>query len=235
PAVQGLDPRGEAVRRAGSVRHDLVLRRIERVVVHADDERGVDVLAGRGDDHERRTRLQVEAGLLPRGEQPGRFDDDVDPELAPRERRRVALGDDLQRVAVDLDPVADDLDVAGVGAEDRVVRQQVRHQLARQQVVRCDEVDVGAPLLGRAEEVPPDPAEPVDPYLDRHGALPVARAHPMLSSRSGQAWGRSAQPRSRSRWTTITGRPRSRKYAPSASATTIERWWPPVQPTETVR
>src|SRR5439155_27089825 len=101
--------------------------------------------------------------------------------------------------------------------------------------VRRNEIDLGAPLLGRAEEVPPDPAEPVDPYLDRHGALQAARTHPMLSSRLMEAWPADGQPRSTSRCTTINGRPRSRKYVPRASATTTDRGWPPVEPTETVR
>ena len=51
---------------------------------------------------------------------------------------------------------------------------------------------------------------------------------------SDQARGRR-QSRSMSRWSTETRCPRSRKYSARSSATTTERWRPPVQPTATVR
>ena len=97
----------------------------------------------------------------------GRLDDDVDAELAPRERRRIAFGEDLDRVPVDLDAVADDLDIGLEPPEDRVELQQMCHQLERARVVGRHEVHVHATFLGGAEEVPPDPAEAVDTYADR--------------------------------------------------------------------
>src|SRR5262249_7994805 len=57
---------------------------------------------------------------------------------------------------------------------DRVVLEQVRGQVDRQQVVRRDELDIRPPLLGGAIEVAPDPSEPVDADPDRHGILPNA-------------------------------------------------------------
>ena len=54
-------------------------------------------------------------------------------------------------------------------AEDRVVLQQVGHQLLGAEVVGGDEVDVGAPLLGGPEEVAADAAEAVDADADGHG------------------------------------------------------------------
>src|SRR6185369_15117082 len=48
--VQHLGHRGQAVRGAGGVGHDVVLRRVVLLVVHAHHDRDVLVLGGGGDD-----------------------------------------------------------------------------------------------------------------------------------------------------------------------------------------
>ena len=61
---------------------------VERVVVDADDERGVGVGRRGGDDHARRAGLEVGRRLVAVGEEAGRLDDDVDAEVAPRQLLR---------------------------------------------------------------------------------------------------------------------------------------------------
>ena len=106
------------------------------------------------------------------GEEAGRLDHDVDAELAPGQGGRVALGEDLELLAVGDDRVAVDLDPAGVAAEDRVVLEQVGHRRRVDQVVDGDEVDVRVRLLGGAEDVAPDTAETVDADLHSHELIP---------------------------------------------------------------
>src|SRR6185312_423678 len=100
-------------------------------------------------------------------------------------------------VAVHLDASVDHVDVTLVGAEDRVVLQQVRHEVDREQVVGGDEVEVRPAFLGGAEEVPADASETVDADLRGHevllGSWPAAWATPILataSSRDRDGWPR---------------------------------------------
>ena len=73
---------------------------IERVVVDAHHEGGVGPGARRRDDHERSAGLEVHGGLVAIGEEAGGLDHHVDAELAPRQRLGVALGEDLDGLAV---------------------------------------------------------------------------------------------------------------------------------------
>ena len=57
--------------------------------------------------------------------------------------------------------------------EDGVVLEQVGHRLDVAEIVGGDDLEVAAPLQVRAEEVPPDPPEPVDPNANSHACLPV--------------------------------------------------------------
>jgi hypothetical protein len=54
-------------------------------------------------------RVEVLRRLVAFGEEAGRLHDDVDAQLAPRQRRRISR--EVARVPVDLDPVPDHLDV----------------------------------------------------------------------------------------------------------------------------
>ena len=78
---------------------------IEGVVVDADHEGGVGVGGGSRHDDERRAGVEVGGGLVAVGEEAGRLDHHVDAEVAPRQGLRVALGEDLEGVAVDDDAV----------------------------------------------------------------------------------------------------------------------------------
>ena len=139
------------------------------VVVDAHDERDVRIGRGRRDQHLLRAGFEVLRGSFARGEQAGRLDDDVDAELVPRQRLRVALAEHAERRAVDADRVALDLD-AGKPAVRRVVVEQVREDVRRREVVHGDDVELAAALQVRANEVAPDPAEAVDSNLECHRA-----------------------------------------------------------------
>ena len=108
-------------------------------------------------------------------EDAGRLDDDVDTELPPRQRRRVALREHPHLFAGRAqDPVAE-LDVAPEGAEVRVVLEEVSHRFRVSEVVERDDVDVGAERLLRAEEVPADASESVDAHPNAHSCAPLSR------------------------------------------------------------
>ena len=71
--IKHLDQDGEAVRRAGRVGNDKVPLRIEGVLIDANDECGVDSLAGCRDDHSPRSGMQVGGSLVTTGEPAGAF------------------------------------------------------------------------------------------------------------------------------------------------------------------
>lgn len=105
-------------------------------------------------------------GLL--REDAGRLDDDVDTELAPRDVGGVALGKDLDAVAVDGDRVDGVRDLGLEAAEDGVVLQKVCGGRGVTEVVDSHDLDVCTLLKQRAEVVTPDAAKAVDAYADRH-------------------------------------------------------------------
>ncbi len=102
-------------------------------------------------------------------EDPGRLEHDVDAEVAPRQRRGVALGEHLHPLAAGLDEAVRKADVAVEGAEDGVVLQEVCHRRGVAEVVDGDDLDVGSELLLGPEEVAADPPESVDAYANCHG------------------------------------------------------------------
>ena len=150
--------------------------RVERLVVHAVHERGVGAIGRGRHDHERCSGLQVQRRLVAVGEEPGRLDDHVDAEIAPRQLRRVTVLQHLQQVAVDGDAALGLLDLLGQDAEDRVVLQQVRHLVERAEVVDRHEVDVGAARPCGPEEVAADATEAVDADAYRHDARVLSPA-----------------------------------------------------------
>ena len=169
--VQHLRHRREAVGRARRVGDDRLRAVVQRLV---DAEYDGEVVAGRrrGDDDLLRAALvDVLAGLLGLGEQPGRLDDDVDAEVLPRQgARAAALSETDDRSAVDRDAVVDDLDLVRKAAQHAVVLQQVRDRRGVTEVVVGDDLDVVAAGERRAEVVAPDPAEAVDAYPGGHAA-----------------------------------------------------------------
>ena len=199
---------------------------VERVVVDADHEGGVGA-GGRGrDDHARGARLEVGRGLVAVGEEAGGLDDDVDAEVAPRQLLGVALGEDLERVAVDLDAVVGGLRPRRRGGrvtESYLSRWAIVSSDA--EVVDGDEVDVGPGLLGGPEEVAADAAEAVDADADGHADGPLCASSavdPYRGRRSARVRGphrlsgqRASLPSSR-----VVGQAvRPRRRRPSTTAT----------------
>ena len=97
--VQHLGERSDAVRRAGRVGDDVVRLGVVLVVVDAEDDRDVGIRRRRRDDDLLRTRVDVLLRALAIGEEARRLEDDVDTQVAPRQRGRVALGEHLHLLA----------------------------------------------------------------------------------------------------------------------------------------
>ena len=168
--VEHLDEGDEAVGRAAGVGDDLVLLRLEVTMVDAVDERGVGSVARRRHDHQRRSGVEVNRRLDPRGEDARRLDDHVDAEVTPRQLRRVADLQHLELVLAHGDAGLGDLDRLRIATEHGVELQQVGHRVEAAEVVDGDEVEVRSQRLGGAEEVAPDASEAVDAYTNSHGA-----------------------------------------------------------------
>lgn len=96
------------------------------------------------------------------------LDHDVDAQLAPGDVRGVALGKDLDGVAVDRDGVLGVRHLGLEAAQDGVVLQEVCRRRGVTQVVDSHDLNVRTLLEQRPEVVAPDAAEAVDAYADRH-------------------------------------------------------------------
>ena len=169
--VQHLRERSDAVRRAGGVRDDVVRLRVVGVVVHAEHDRDVRIGRRRRDDDLLRARVEVLLRARAVGEEARRLEHDVDAEVAPRKRRRIALGEHPHLLAGRAQDAVGELDLALERAEVRVVAEQVGHRLRVAEIVERDDLDVGPERLLRTEEVPPDAAEPVDADANAHSVL----------------------------------------------------------------
>ena len=112
-------------------------------------------------------RLQVRLGLGGVGEVAGGFDDDLGADGGPVELGGIALGEDLDLLAVDGDEVVACGDVVVQVAEDGVVLEQVSQGRRAGQVVDGDKFDFGIAERG-AENVAANAAEAVDANLYCH-------------------------------------------------------------------
>ncbi|GMA85014.1 hypothetical protein GCM10025868_02640 [Angustibacter aerolatus] len=166
-----------------------MLRRVVLVVVDAQHHGEVLVGGRRGDDDLLGTAVDVRLRLLRVGEEAGRLDDDVDAEVGPGQRLRVALGEDLDLLAADGDAAVGDRDVLLQAAQDRVVLQQVGRGRVVGEVVGGDHLEVGAGRERGAEEVATDAAEAVDADANSHAGASWkvfgvgAASSPLTSSR----------------------------------------------------
>ena len=138
------------------------------VAVDAHDEGAVDVLAGSGDDDLLGASLDVGLGLLAIGEESGGLDNDLSAELLPREVSGVALGKDLDGLAVNGDGVIVVADLTGETTHDGVVLQEVGQGLGVGEVVDGHDLEVSTLFGEGAEEVTANAAKPVDTNLDGH-------------------------------------------------------------------
>jgi hypothetical protein len=172
--VQRLDQRGQAVGGAGSVRDDGV-GRLQHVLVDAEDDGGVDILAARcRDDDLLGAALQVGRSLFLGGEEAGALQHDVHAQLAPWDFGRVTLREHADRIAVDDHVVAFDRDGARELAVGGVVAGQVGVRLGIAEVVDRHDLDVllFAAFVESAQDVAADAAITVDCNFDRHCLAP---------------------------------------------------------------
>ena len=168
--VQHLGHRRQAVGRARRVGDDVVVVGVVDVVeVDAERDGGVRLGGRRGDDHLLGARVEVLGGVLALGEEARRLDHDLGAEIAPRQRRRILLGEHLDLAPVDRERAVAHLDGARERPVDRVVLEQVRERPRVGDVVDRDDLDVRVGLLRGAEHVAADAAEAVDPDPYGHG------------------------------------------------------------------
>src|SRR5262249_31606945 len=104
------------------------------------------------------------------GEDPGALEDDVDAEIAPRQRGRVLLGEDPDLAAVDDDRLVAGSDVAVVGAVRRVVLEEQGVHLGVDQIGDGDHLDGRGAFDERLERLATDPPEAVDTDTGGHGS-----------------------------------------------------------------
>lgn len=97
--VHNLGERSEAVRRTRGGRHDGFA--CVTIGVHAVNERRHVVLRRRGHDDALGSGAQVPLGILTRQEDAGRFEYDVDSDVAPGGRRWILHGSDAYGTTVD--------------------------------------------------------------------------------------------------------------------------------------
>ena len=138
---------------------------IELVVVDAEDDGDVGIPARGTDDHMAGSGLEVLRRQRMGREDAGRLDDDIHVEVAPRQVRRIALGEDLETVPVDVQFAVDDLDGAVERPVNGVVLEEVRQCVRVREIVHTHDVEGGSAPLCRPEEQAADPPEAVDRYL----------------------------------------------------------------------
>ena len=170
--VEHLDHRHEAVRRAARVGDDLVLRRVEVLWLTPYTNVASAPFARRGDDDQRRAGLEVGGGLGAVGEEAGRLDDDVDAEVAPRQLFGLRTCSTLSSSPSTVMPLFVALMSYGSVPRTESYLRRWAIVVERAEIVDRDEVDVGAALLGRPEEVAADAAEAVDADTNRHVVVP---------------------------------------------------------------
>src|SRR6266550_2325033 len=174
--IEDFGDRRQAVRRARRVRDDVVLLRIEFLLVDPEHDRLVLVLRGGRDDDVLRPGVEVRLRFCRIGEETCRLHDDVDLELFPWQLGRVALLEHPDLAAVDDERIPCRRDLALIFAVVRVVLEEVRVHLRIREVVEGDDLHLGMPLERGLQELTADTAEPVYRDASFHVRLPRARA-----------------------------------------------------------
>src|ERR1700683_179511 len=108
-------------------------------------------------------------GFFLRGEESGRFDDHLNAEFFPRKLRGVALGDNLDHLAIDGDRAgAFGADILNQGAMDRIVLEQMSEGRGAGDVIDGHDLERILMMKGGAEKHSADAAETIDSYPNRH-------------------------------------------------------------------
>ena len=171
--VHDLGERGQAVRGAGGVGHDLVFWLVG-VVVDAHDEGRRDlVLRGGGDDDLFRAAGKVGARRLGGEEGARALNDVLRAGLSPGNGGGVALREDADGLAVDDDGVVARLDGAVEAPENGVILEHV-NELGDIRVAEVQRADLHVFALGDlTEREASDASEAVDADFDRHIRSPI--------------------------------------------------------------
>ncbi len=142
----------------------------QRLVIDAEDHGLVDTGRRRGNDDALGARSEMRTGLGLVREDAGAFQRDHDAQSGVRQIGGVALGRDLDALAVDDQSVAIDRDLARPAAMHAVALEEQRIGLGIAQVVDRHQLEIMiGPLQQRARHEAADPSEAVDSNLDGHG------------------------------------------------------------------
>src|SRR5205823_15003585 len=138
-------------------------------LVDAQHDRYVLVAGRGGDDHLARAALEMRRGLGAIGEDAGRLDHDVDPDLSPEKRGRVLLAEGADLVPVDADHPIAGADLAVEAPVGRVVLEEVRVRRGGREVVDGDHLElVGMTVEHGLQALAADAAESIDPHAGCH-------------------------------------------------------------------
>src|SRR6185312_4078215 len=108
------------------------------------------------------------------------FENDIDTELAPGQRGRVALRKNLHIVSVDVECPLAVRDIAIERAVDGIVLEEVRQRLRVSEVIDSDEVDVCHSLFeGGANNLPSDSSKAVDANTNCHVSILAKACRPL--------------------------------------------------------
>ena len=160
--VQHLYDRREAIRRAGSVRNDVVLSRIIGVVIHAQHQRHIFFLGRGRNDNLLGSRRQVLCGGVAIGADPRRFDDYIDIQLSPGQCGPLPLRERLETPPVNSKSVIASIDLTVEASVIAVVLEQMRIGLRACEIVHRNRLYVRRPLQNRPQGQPPYAAKAVD-------------------------------------------------------------------------
>jgi len=165
--VDDLGERREAVGRARGVRHDRLACILTLVDAHDEHRR---VARRRRDDDLLGAALLVKRGLLERGEDARRLDDEIGARRAPRDGRGILLVRELDLVAVNGQVAAvGGLDHAREAAVGRIVLHHILHVLAfNEWVIDGHDLHIGI-ALGSACDKAANAASTVDTDAENHG------------------------------------------------------------------
>ncbi len=141
-----------------------MLLRVVGVVVDAEHDRDVGIGGGRGDHDLLGPCVEMLLSTFAVGEQAGRLDHEVDLQIAPRQRRRVAFGEDFQLRLACPDDAVTDFDVLTELSEHGVVLQEVPHGLGIPEIVDRHDLEIPPTLELSPKEVAPNASKPVDPH-----------------------------------------------------------------------
>src|SRR5437762_3797017 len=162
-------------------------------------------------------------------EDPGAFERDIDPELAPRQFRRIALGGDADLAAADIHPIVAARDLAREAAMNAVILQQMRIGRDWPQIVDADHLDLAVlVLVSRAQDQPADAAETVDrnPYRHDRSPKPSAqlRSEPVASASRVRALAAQRKRSSVGNYPSICVRRLTMRSAAGRAKTAMPRW-----------